>query len=244
MAFRIRKYIGLAALACLAGLIVTSNWSAGPADARLERAVAPLLAPLAVTISGLWREAYWSRWLALAAGVGLLPWAAALAVTPTIGHSVLPWTLVAAAVTLVGALTGRKMCRRYEGRFGGVTWSGPRMTLISWTIICNVASALSLYLFVVAYDHSLAWHLIALAWLLACLVAGAWLLARGRTAGLLVVALASLCLVPVGAHFVWQEATLMGEAVLFALLFLPGILTSWACLMLFSGPIWRILKSS
>jgi hypothetical protein len=224
--FTVRKWIGLAALATLGGLIITSSPSGPGGDDRLLTAMWLLLVPLAI------------------AGVAVLPWGTALAVTPTCGHAALPrLLLLAASLLLLLSLTGRSMFSRYEGRAGGGAWSGRLMGLVRWTIICNVASLLSLYLFVVAYDYELAWQFAILASLFGGLVAGVLLLAKGRTVGILLVALCSVCFVPVGSLFVWQEATYAGEAALFAAIFLPGVLTAWASLVAFGRPIWRFLAA-
>jgi hypothetical protein len=43
--------------------------------------------------------------------------------------------------------------------------------------------------------------------------------------------------VPAGWYFVWREAGSLGEAVLFGVVFLPGVLTAWASLIAFGRPI-------
>ncbi|MEJ2342957.1 MAG: hypothetical protein P8Y10_12210 [Gemmatimonadales bacterium] len=243
--FTMRKWLGLAALTTLGGLIITSNPSGPGGDDRVLTALWLLLVPLAITIGGLAGEAYWSRWLALAAGVAVLPWGTALTVTPTYGHPALPrLLLLAASLLLLLSLTGRSMFAHYEGRAGNTAWSGRLMGLVRWTIICNIASVLSLYLFVVAYDYELAWQFAILASLFGGLVAGVLLLARGRTVGILIVGLCSACFVPVGGLFVWREATYAGEALLFAAIFLPGVLTAWISLVAFGKPIWRFLAAA
>ena len=243
--FHVRKYVGLVALATLGGLIITTSPSGPAGDDRLLTALWLLLAPLAITIGGLAGEAFWSRWLALAAGVAVLPWAVALCVAPPYGQPALPHVLLLGASSLLLlSLTGRSMLARYEGRTGRATWSGPRMGLVRWTIICNMASVLALYLFVVAYDGAPAWQAGALAALLGGLLAGVLMLGRGRTVGVLLVALCATCFVPVGSLFLLQEATYAGEALLFGAIFLPGILTAWASLIAFGKPIWRFLAAS
>ncbi|MEJ2310902.1 MAG: hypothetical protein P8Y11_00820 [Gemmatimonadales bacterium] len=243
--FTVRKWLGLAALTTLGGLIITSSPSGPGGDDRVLTALWLLLVPLAITIGGLAGEAYWSRWLALAAGVAVLPWGTALTVTPTYGHPALPrLLLLAASLLLLLSLTGRSMFAHYEGRAGNTAWSGRLMGLVRWTIICNIASVLSLYLFVVAYDYELAWQFAILASLFGGLVAGVLLLARGRTVGILIVGLCSACFVPVGGLFVWREATYAGEALLFAAIFLPGVLTAWISLVAFGKPIWRFLAAA
>jgi hypothetical protein len=217
--FRTRKAIALTALLMLGGLIVTAN-PRGPGG-TYERAVVAmwvLLAPLAITILGLARNRPWGRWMAVAAGIAVLPWAT--------------------------ALTCKVMFDGYEGRAKNVDWSGRRMSLVRWTIICNVVSALGLYLFVGAYDHSIKWHLTVMAALLLGLIVGVLFLAHQRTIGLLLVALCCFCFVPVGVDFVWTETTDAGEVILFAAIFAPGILTGWASLFVFAKPLWAVLRDS
>ncbi len=242
---RARKTIALAALLTLGGLIVATELR-GPAGTVQRQVVAMwvLTVPLAITMLGLVRNRYWSRWVALAVGIAVLPWATALTFTPSYG---LPVTRQAVALVaslfLIWSTSGAVMFEGYEGRVKNMDWGGRRMSLVRWTIICNIASALALYLFVTAYDHSIGWQLAVMASLLLGLVVGVLLLARQRTIGLLLVGLCCICFVPVGAHFALTESTYAGEAILFAAIFAPGILTGWASLLSFSKPIWSALRA-
>ena len=83
---------------------------------------------------------------------------------------------------------------------------------------------------------------LALCRILAVLL-GVLLLARRKTIGLLLVAGCCLAFVPAGGYFVWREAQYVGEAMLFAVAFAPGILTGWACLLVFGRPLWWHLVS-
>lgn len=244
--FRTRKAIALTALLMLGGLIVTVN-PRGPLGTYERGVVAMwvLLAPLAITILGLARNRPWGRWMALAAGIAVLPWATALTFGPNYGMPVTrPTIALVASLLLIWSSTGKVMFDGYEGRAKNVDWSGRRMSLVRWTIICNVVSALALYLFVGAYDHSIKWHLTVMAALLLGLVVGVLFLAHQRTIGLLLVALCCFCFVPVGADFVWTETTDAAEAILFAVIFAPGILTGWASLFVFAKPLWEVLRDS
>ncbi|UCF18958.1 MAG: hypothetical protein JSU87_13650 [Gemmatimonadota bacterium] len=241
---RLRKAVALAALITFGALIVTSNPAPHPQGGVLSRATWPLLLPLAATIVGLLREAPWSRWLALAAAIAVLPWAVALALTPDYLVPIArPATALAAALALLASLPGKAMFERYEGRSRGLDWSGRRMTLVRWTVICNSASVLALYLFVAAFDFQIEWYALILAVTLCGLILGVLLLAYQRTVGLLVVALCCLCFPPAGLYFVWQEAIDVGEAILFLVIFAPGLLTGWASLLVFARPMWRYLRS-
>lgn len=240
----LRKALAVAALVTLGALIVTANPRA-PHGGYEKLAVAMwlLLVPLVITIGGIIREAYWARWLALAAGVAVLPWAGAILLGPRYGMPVLRPTLaLGAALLLLSSLPGRSMFERYEARARTADWSAQRMTLVRWTIVFNIASVLALYIFVAAYDYRIDWHLAIPASLLIGLLVGVILLAHQRTIGLLLIALCCLCFVPAGGYFVWQEASYAGEAILFAVVFLPGVLSGWATLLAFSGAIWRYLR--
>jgi hypothetical protein len=240
----VRKTIAILALSALGGLIITSNplGPVGP-DRQLVSAVRWLLLPLGVTIAGLVLDRPWGRWVAIATGIAVLPWSVALTFGETYGASTTrPTIALVASLLLLVSLPGRAMFERFEGRIKDLDWRGRRMSLLRWTIICNIAAALALYPFVTAYEARIAWHIAIPAVLLAGLVLGVLLLAYQKTAGLLWVALCCLLFVPAGAYFVSQEASHAGEAVLFASLFAPGVLTAWASLIAFGRPILSALR--
>jgi len=243
---RLRTGIAVAALAALAALIVWARPTGSPVgNDRFIAAMWVLLAPLLATIVGLVRGVYWSRWLAIAAGLAVFPWAAAFALTPGPGIPVARATVaLVASLLLITALLGPSMFDRFEGRAHGTDWGGRRMTLVRWTIICNLASILALYLFVAVYQARVAWHFLIPATLLAGLVFGILALAHGRTVGLLGVALCCVLFVPAGGYFVSQEARYGGEAILFIVVFAPGILTGWASLFAFGGPIRDYIRGA
>lgn len=228
---RARKTAAVAGLLAIGALIVTQTSIAPREPTRFAAAMWLLLVPLAATICGVWLEAAWGRWLALAGAVAVLPWALVLTVAP-LGFPILPQGVaLAAALLILVSLTGRTMA----GRYG-------RMTLVSWTIVCNIASLLVLYLFVGAYEYRVGWHLGITAALLAGLLLGVLLLARDKTAGIVLVALCCILLLPAGGYFISREATYTGEGVLLALGLLPGMVTGWACLLAFGRPMWRFLR--
>lgn len=240
----LRKALAVVALFVLGGLIVTTNPRApGGGYERLAVAMWVLLLPLLITIAGIIREAYWGRWTALGAGVAVLPWATAVLVGPRYGMPVLPAILAAgASLLLLSTLSGRRMFERYEAGARAADWSARRMTLVRWTIVFNIASVLGLYIFVAAYEYRIDWHLVIPASLLIGLLSGVALLAHQKTLGMLLVAFCCICFVPAGAYFVWQEASYAGEAVLFAVIFLPGVVSGWVTLLAFSRAIWRYLR--
>ncbi len=240
----LRKALAVAALIIFGLLILSANLRAPHGGyGRFAVAMWVLLVPLVITIAGIIREAYWGRWLALGAGVAVLPWAAAVLLGPRYGMPVLRATLaLGAALALLLSLPGRRMFERYEARTSSADWSSQRMTLVRWTIVFNIASVLSLYLFVAAYEPRIGWHVVIPASLLIGLLAGVVLLAYQKTVGVLLVALCCVCFVPAGGYFVWHEASYAAEAILFAVIFLPGVLSGWATLLAFSKAIWRYLR--
>ena len=240
---RVRQAIAILALLSLGGIIVTLERGAYGVDPRLAGTIRLLLIPLGLTIIGLPLEKVWSRWLGLAGAIAVLPWALVLTFGLPRGAPLMQQTIaLAASLLLLGSLSGRAMFERYEGK-SATDWHGPRMGLLRWTIILNMASALGLFLFVGMYQYAVEWHVAIPAALLASLVLGVLLLAKQKTAGLLLVALSCILFVPAGTFFVWKEASYTGEIYLFAAAFLPGIAAGWACLFVFAGPLWRALRA-
>jgi hypothetical protein len=241
--YRARQTLAILALLSLGGLIVTLERGSYGVDPRLVVATRLLLIPLGLTIFGLALEKFWSRWLALAGAIAVLPWAFVLTFGLPRGAPLMQQTIaLVASLALLVSLSGRAMFERYEGN-AATDWHGPRMGLVRWTIILNTASALGLFLFVVVYRYAIEWHVAIPAVLLAGLVVGVLLLAKQKTAGLLLVALSCFLFVPAGAFFVWKEASYTGEIYLFAAAFLPGIIAGWACLVAFGGPMSRALRA-
>ncbi len=240
---KIRKALALAALVTLGGLIVLSDVTnaAGGQD-RWVASFWGFLPLLLVTMVGIVIGGAWARWLGIAGGIAVLPWAVALLLRPYGLSTVRPAIALAAALILIASLAGRSMFEAFEGRATRVDWRGRGMSLIRWTIICNLASILALYLFVVAVQYRIAWHLAIPAATLVGLVTGVLLLAYQKTGGLLLVALCCLAFVPAGAYFVHHEARSHEEAVLFAVVFLPGVRLGWASLLRFGRPIVRYLR--
>jgi len=239
----VRKAVAVAGLLTFAALIA----SIGPIRSRgvpdgFGPAMWALLLPLAVTMAGVLREAPWARRIALGGAVAVFPWALLLTLAPLglpLGRQVVA---LAASVAVFAGLSGRSMASRFEGRSGRVDWRPPRMALVGWAIVANVASMLTLYLFVAAYDYRIEWHVAVPAALLLLLVLGVVALGRGKTLGILVVALSSFGLLAAATAFLWTEPHHTGEGVLLVLAFLPGLLTGWAVLFAFGRPMWRYLR--
>lgn len=241
---KVRKVGAVAGLAMLASLILMSRQTGELVDNdRFVVAMWPMLVPLAIAAVGVIRERYWGRWLGLSAGIAVLPWSAAFLLGPKFGAPVVrPAIAFAASTLLLLSLTGRTMLHRYDER-AKTNWTGPKMGLLRWTVICNTASAVALYVFLTAYDYQVDWLLAIPAVLLVGVVVGVLLLARQKTIGILVMAVSCILFVPAAGYLVWKEAAYPGEAMLFAVVFLPGIVTGWATLLAFGKPMMRFLRA-
>jgi hypothetical protein len=236
--------LALATLGALALLLVPRDGSGPPGSERLGIAIILLLLPLAWAVVGLLLRRAAGRWLGLAVGIAVLPWATAFVLGPNYGAPTWPqWVALAASLALLLTLTGRRMFEAYEGRLH-VDWSGVRMGLLRWTIIFNAASVLALYLFVMAYEADTGGFVAVGAWLLLGLVLGVWLLAHQKTVGLLILALCCIAFLPLGLRFLSREAHSPEEAWLLVAVFLPGVLMGWASLIAFGRPMLRFLRSA
>jgi hypothetical protein len=235
--------LALTALVALALMLAPRDGTGPPGSERLGIAIILLLLPLAWAAIGLLLRRPSGRWLGLAVAIAVLPWAIAFVLGPSYGAPTWPqWVALAASLTLLLTLTGRRMFEAHEGRVD-LDWSGSRMGLLRWTIIFNAASAFALYLFVMAYDADTGGFMVVGAWLLLGLVLGVWLLAHQKTVGLLVLTLACVAFIPLGALFLDREAHSPEEAWLLVALFLPGVLMGWASLIAFGRPVLRFLRS-
>ena len=244
--FRVRRAIAFAALLALGGLIImTPPREMAGSNGQVAVALRLLLLPLVATVVGFARGRYWSRWVALAAALAVLPWATVLVLTPGVGgFRARAAIALIASLLLLSSLLGRRMFDRYEGSARHVDWSGRRMSLVRWSIVFNLASLLNLYLFVAAYRYRVEWHIVIPALVLGGLILSLLLLAHQKTVGILAVALSGLLFLPSGAYFVGKEATYSGEAALFAVLFLPGILAAGATLLAYGGPMYQYFRDA
>ena len=114
----VRKTIAVTALLVLAGIVLSVDLR-GPAGDYNRAAVAvwALLLPLAITVVGLVRDRFWSRWVLLGIGIAVLPWAGALTLDSGLGNSpARPIMAVIASLVLLASGTGRAMFENYEGR--------------------------------------------------------------------------------------------------------------------------------
>lgn len=239
----LRKAVAILSLAAFGGLIITLERGAYGVNPRLVIVTRALLVPLALTMIGLVLEKAWSRWLALAAAVAVLPWAIVLTFGLPGGVPLMQQSIaLVASLLLLASLPGHAMFERYEAK-SRLDWTGRHMALVRWTIILNLASVLGLILFVGLYRYTIEWHVAIPAVLLGGLLGGVSLLGFQKTIGLVLVAASCVLFVPGGAYFVWKEASHTGEIYLFAASFLPGVVAGWACLFTFGKPIWRTLRA-
>ena len=236
---RLRKTGGAAGQLALIGLVATM-----PRDHFVQPDLAQALYPLAIVLGfgvvGVIRGRLWGRWLALSAAVAVLPWAAVFVLASPVGYPpVRAWVTLGAVALLVASLTGRGAFAAFEGRVADAPWTGRRMSVVRWAVITNLAAAANLYVFAVAYRPAAAWHAAIPGALALALVCGAWLVARRRTLGLLVLAMGCVFQPPAIAFFLARQPVTSEERLLLIALLLPAWLIATATLVAFAGPMWR-----
>ena len=238
----LRIGIAVASLLGFAILILMAGSGGGPqSDSRVIWAARALLFPIAVIAVAIVGRQYWARWLGLGAGVGVLPWAAVLSWSAP--NDWRPRMALGLSTILILSLLGRAMFEVFEGRARRLSWQDPALALVRWAIIFNLASVVSLYMFAVAYRPLVNWHVAIPATFLAVLVSGTWLLGMQKTAGLLLVGLGCVGLVPAGTYFVLSELGRDPRALLWVVLLGPGIVLGCALLVAYGRPVLRQLFS-
>lgn len=200
-----------------------------------------LTPPIGLALFGLAAKRGWGRWLGIAIGITVLPWGMVLTFDPLLS-SWQGYAMLGAALLLIVSLVGRAMVGLYEAHGSG-SWTGPRMRWLRWAMIGNMASVLGLLLFVAAYDFQPGSYFLLFLALMAGLVIGILFLANQLTIGLLLVWLCCVLLIPVGVLFVRASTRDTGEALLFLVMFLPGVVTGWATAFVFGRPVWRYLRA-
>jgi hypothetical protein len=240
-----RTGLAILALGVVAAVFLTVDPVAAVyPDRPLVWALWAFVIPVVLTVFGLLRRSYQARWAGIAIGLAVLPMATAftLDMTAPRGDVRAPVTLVASAV-LIAALMGRSMFQAFEGRATTLAWSGPRMGLVRWAVIANIASAFGLFFISVGSQMiSLPATLLASVFL-AVVVAGVSLLARQKTAGLLLLAGGCMGLVPVGGYLLVREPSPLGAFLVLGGVFGPGILLALAVLLVYAKPLVRHLLS-
>jgi hypothetical protein len=239
-----RKLVGVGLLGGGTLLWAGLCWSmAGENLARALAGYAPLILSFGLATLAVARGWWWGRMLGLGLGVySILDAACAIAVSPS---DVTSLAHALAGVALLASLLGRRMFDRYEGTAPArLPWTAPGMGVVRWALIAGVstvlaaatelheaADGLGLYgteqvlrpVPISAFVLTLVFALI--------LVLGLALLALQRTAGLLVVAAATLAL----SATMIRELVWGSMAVSLAVLLAPGLATGWAAVVVW-GP--------
>lgn len=238
----LRKVAAIAMLAVLAGTLylITLRF---PMPVRTTREFVPLVLPIFVAAASLLWNRYWGRWLALAVAWAAAPWAAIVTFDRSLSATAAGAAGLAAIGLLLLSLSGRGMRERFEGRAKTVDWAGPRMRLLRWTIVANLVTALQLLIFAVLYDFALNRQAAGFVAFLAGGLFGVVLLARQKTAGLLLVWLCSILMVPAGILFIAGFARSPADALLFGFLLSPGVILGWTTMFVFGRPVWRFLRA-
>jgi hypothetical protein len=161
---------------------------------------------------------------------------------------------IAWAAALLACLHGPAVRGLYEGRHAGADWQARGMLPLWWAIVLNGMTLVRLPpWFIEAWQHywscwktyhptidpkaSGYWPSVVLAPLL---LAGLGLLARRKTAGLLLTAAASVVL-PFAVMASLREPFSAGELWRLALIPVPGVLAALLALGLWARPMWRSL---
>lgn len=230
--------IGLVVFATLI-LTVAPISEAGTTD-RAALAMWGLLPALGLTLAGVIRQAAWARWLALGGAIAVLPWALVLTIAPLglpVGRQVIALAASLAIFTGLARPTGLA-----PGATGAPDRASRLRELVGWTIAANVASLLVLYLFAVALEYRTGWHLAVMCGLVTLLLFGIVALGRGRTAGVLAIALFSVGLLATGGAFLVPRAGHAGEVLLLGAVFLPGLVMGGTLLCALARPMGRVLR--
>jgi hypothetical protein len=214
-----------------------SRWHFGTDELALLMTAATLV----IASAGLAAGGWWGRWMGLAAGVtGTL--LGICMVTVALNGQAVPAELK--VIGLVGpallvCLSGRRMFDRFDGRAGKP--NDGRARLVRWAVITNGASLAALMLLSYAMlelgvmgSRSLSSRLALLSTVL--VLSGVLLLARGKTAGLFVGAVAVLAQVLLAVSLEHRAAYTM------LLLLLPGLTFAAAVLVAYAGPLWRFAR--
>jgi hypothetical protein len=160
------------------------------------------------------------------------------------------------AAALLVCLAGRRFRAHHEARTAGLDWEAPGMGVLWWAIVLNGATMVLLPLKLIAawqisvgcfgphhgpIDHQAPayWPSVLVAGLL---LVGLLLLARQKTAGLLLTASASVALPLVLAQTLRESFSLF-DARMELLPAVPGLLAAWLALGVWARPLWRLLRS-
>src|SRR5688572_21487345 len=249
MWFMARKVVAVVLMTASAGGLAAVLWGTG---LRMDKAgVAVVVMALVVGTVALARNAWWGRLLALAWGMSVAILAALILATGGL------WTLpyLAGALVLLGCLGGQAMFAAYEGSAPPpLDWRQPGMGLIRAAVVANLCGFLGGVtiappIFAVQHQHPLYLHspidptllLVTCLIMTALSLAGVVLLARQRTAGLMLLAVAAAGL-PL-ALIAYPGALDDTSAWLFAGLFGPGIVCGWMALGRYLPRMVRFLRA-
>jgi hypothetical protein len=257
MLFRTRRLVAVLVMATSVALTIAALSSLG---VNLQRSgvLAVGAALLVGTVALAW-EAWWGRLLPLAWSVCLM----ILGVLGVADHTDWGPAFLGAGVLLSLSLTGKEMFARFEGKAPPpLDWTGPGMRLVRATVVASLSAFLggvALAPAILAWNPQPRphpdWHpgnlpmepapdptglLVVCVVLTVLLLIGVILLARQRTAGLLLVGVAALG-VPV-ALVVNPDVLRAGGFLIFAAVFGPALLCGWISLGRFVPGMVRLLR--
>jgi hypothetical protein len=269
--FQFRKMVAFCSLLLASAVLLTGLAEAEGAWQSVP--IVGLAAALTAIAVGTLRQRSWSRWLGLGVSIASLPLALVLslgthgsaAVDPVAGHLVAGHGLStgiaslrvgaasfgALALLVVTALSGRGMQREFEGRAGAVM-DARSLRLLGYAFTLNSACLGGLVLLAGATHafhgpealgtgRGLAYVLTGL-----MLATSLTLLATRKSAGLLVLSLATLPMLAIGARLALRSAE-MGSSwglVFVVACFVPALASAALCIRRFMRPMLEMLRNS
>jgi hypothetical protein len=242
-----RLVLAIAVLGVLAGLLIENVLGMRFARNPISQWSLPIALVLVGTILGLVARSGWARWVGLAAGVTTTIIAGFLLLFTNVPSLNQPRMLAFfLGPVLLLSLSGRRMFAAFEGKDGSA--DDARRKVVRWAVVTNIASLAALLFENILFVRELAkpaftGSVVLSVSAMAALLLGVVLLARGKTAGLLV--LAGGCVALVTSLF---QVPAMGPDTNPALIMLvasvaPGLIFGLLAAAIYARPIWRFLRA-
>ena len=242
-----RLVTAIAVLGVMAGLLIENVLGGRFGRDPVSQWSLPIAVVLVGTILGLLGRRGWARWIGLAAGVTttiVAPFVAALGGMRALEREPRLLVFLLGPVLLL-SLAGARMFAAFEGKDG--SQDDGRRKVVRWAVISNVAALAALLFENILFVRELTnpghtGGVVLSVSAMAALLLGVVLLARGKTAGLLVLAtgcaalVVSLLMVPMGLK--------PGSAlIMLAASVAPGLLFGLLAAAIYARPIWRFLRA-
>jgi hypothetical protein len=243
MLFRVRKVLaGLLMAGSVVFLVAGLMWAGVNGE---NAGVAVVAAALLLGMLGLAQGAWWGRIVPLAWSVGVAAVSTLALVLGRRPQAWQVWLALAGALVLIACLSGKEMFAHYEGKAPPpLDWTRPGMRLVRTAMVANVYAflvAVAIVPVLTTIDGCVLLRpqqAAACLAMMAILVVGLVLLARQRTAGLLLVAVSVMGL-PL-MLMAWRGA--LEEVLILSVAIAPGIVCGWLALGRFVPGMVRLLR--